>query len=95
MLTYADGACSYARPSLRQAGRAGPVLNLIALLVKKEKSSDAEGAARILPKLKAAGHRVLIYSQMVQLLEILAEYIEGEGYIYRQLIGSTASEVRL
>jgi SNF2 family DNA or RNA helicase len=48
-----------------------------------------------LPKLKAAGHRVLIYSQMVKLLEILAEYIEGEGYIFRQLIGSTASEVRL
>ena len=62
---------------------------------KSKKNSDAEGAARILPKLKAAGHRVLIYSQMVQLLEILAEYIEGEGYIYRQLIGSTASEVTI
>jgi SNF2 family DNA or RNA helicase len=32
---------------------------------------------------------------MVQLLEILSEYIEDEGYIFRKLIGSTASEVRL
>jgi hypothetical protein len=61
MLTDADGASRYARPSLRQAGRAGPVLNLLALLVKKKHTrSDAEGAARILPKLQAAGHRVLI-----------------------------------
>ena len=49
---------------------------------------------RILPKLKAAGHRVLIYSQMVQLLQILAEYIEDQDYVYRQLIGSTSPDVR-
>lgn len=46
---------------------------------------------RILPKLKAAGHRVLIYSQMVTLLEILAEYIEEQGYKYNKLIGATSS----
>jgi len=50
---------------------------------------------RILPKLKAAGHRVLIYSQMVKLLEILAEYIEDEGYKYHKLIGATSSGMRL
>ena len=49
---------------------------------------------RILPKLKEAGHRVLIYSQMVQLLEILAEYIEEQGYKYHKLIGATASDLR-
>lgn len=49
---------------------------------------------RILPKLKMAGHRVLIYSQMVQLLEILAEYIEEQGYKYNKLVGATSSEVR-
>ena len=49
---------------------------------------------RILPKLKEAGHRVLIYSQMVQLLEILAEYIEEQGYKYHKLIGATASDQR-
>ncbi len=35
---------------------------------------------RVLPKLKACGHRVLIYSQMVKLLEILEEYVAKEGY---------------
>jgi SNF2 family DNA or RNA helicase len=49
---------------------------------------------RILPKLKMAGHRVLIYSQMVQLLEILAEYIEEQGYKYNKLVGATSSDVR-
>ena len=49
---------------------------------------------RILPKLKAAGHRVLIYSQMVTLLEILAEYIEERGFNYFKLIGATSHEIR-
>ena len=49
---------------------------------------------RILPKLKMAGHRVLIYSQMVQLLEILAEYIDEQGYKYFKLVGATSSDVR-
>lgn len=49
---------------------------------------------RILPKLKACGHRVLIYSQMVKLLEILEEYVLQQGYVYRKLIGATASDER-
>lgn len=49
---------------------------------------------RILPKLKAAGHRVLVYSQMVKLLEILQQYVEEKGYRYSKLIGATSSDER-
>ncbi|EKX55328.1 hypothetical protein GUITHDRAFT_62679 [Guillardia theta CCMP2712] len=49
---------------------------------------------RILPKLKAAGHRVLIYSQMVRLLEILETYVKEKDYVYNKLIGATASDDR-
>ena len=33
----------------------------------------------ILPKLKAAGHRVLLFSQMVQLLNIVEVFLEAEA----------------
>eukprot|EP00960_Hanusia_phi_P039164 753784-Hanusia_phi.AAC.7 len=49
---------------------------------------------RILPKLKAAGHRVLIYSQMVRLLEILETYVKEKDYVYNKLVGATASDER-
>lgn len=49
---------------------------------------------RILPKLKEAGHRVLVYSQMVKLLDILQIYVEEKGYRYSKLIGATSSDER-
>ena len=33
----------------------------------------------MLPALKAAGHKVLIFSQMTRLLDLLEEYLELEG----------------
>lgn len=42
----------------------------------------------------ASVRRVLIYSQMVQLLDILEEYVMAKGFIYRKLVGSTSSEER-
>lgn len=39
---------------------------------------------RILPKLKATGHRVLIFSQMTQLLNIMEDYFNYKG-IYLEI----------
>jgi SNF2 family DNA or RNA helicase len=49
---------------------------------------------RMLPKLKAAGHRVLIFSQMTQLLTILEDYMTFRGYKYLRLDGTTKADDR-
>ncbi|EKX46028.1 hypothetical protein GUITHDRAFT_48360, partial [Guillardia theta CCMP2712] len=50
---------------------------------------------RILPKLQAADHRVLIYSQMVKLLHILQGYCEMKRYKHLVLSGESSSEDRI
>ncbi len=49
---------------------------------------------RILPKLKHAGHRVLIFSQMTQLMDILEDYFELRKFKYLRLDGSTTVDDR-
>lgn len=44
---------------------------------------------RMLPLLKQNGHKVLIFSQMTELLNILEDYINVKGYQYCRLDGST------
>jgi len=49
---------------------------------------------RILPKLHAAGHRLLIFNQMTQCMSIMEDYFQLHGYDYLRLDGSTKSEDR-
>jgi ATP-dependent helicase STH1/SNF2 len=49
---------------------------------------------RILPKLKKAGHRVLIFSQMTQLMDILEDYFDLREFKYLRLDGSTSVDDR-
>eukprot|EP01096_Ripella_sp_DP13-Kostka_P016088 TRINITY_DN771_c0_g3_i2.p1 TRINITY_DN771_c0_g3~~TRINITY_DN771_c0_g3_i2.p1 ORF type:complete len:1469 (-),score=859.98 TRINITY_DN771_c0_g3_i2:128-4390(-) len=49
---------------------------------------------RMLLKLKASGHRVLIFSQMTQLLDVMGFYMEHRGFKYLRLDGSTKTEER-
>lgn len=49
---------------------------------------------RMLPKLKAAGHRILIFSQMTQVMTILEKFFEYRKFSYLRLDGGTASEDR-
>ncbi|KAJ2796759.1 ATP-dependent DNA helicase Hrp3, partial [Coemansia helicoidea] len=49
---------------------------------------------KLLAKLKSGGHRVLIFSQMVRMLDILADYMSLRGYSFQRLDGSVPSEVR-
>jgi SNF2 family DNA or RNA helicase len=49
---------------------------------------------RMLPKLKAAGHRVLIFSQMTQLMTVLEKFFELRKFAYLRLDGSTISDER-
>lgn len=49
---------------------------------------------RMLPKLKAGGHRVLMFSQMTQAMTILERYFEYRGFLSVRLDGSTSSDER-
>ncbi|CAD5212428.1 unnamed protein product [Bursaphelenchus okinawaensis] len=49
---------------------------------------------RILPKLKATGHRVLIFSQMTSLIDIMEDYFLWKEYKYMRLDGSTKHDER-
>lgn len=49
---------------------------------------------RILIKLQRAGHRVLLFSTMTKLLDILEEYLQWRGLVYRRIDGTTSLEDR-
>ncbi|KIW01314.1 uncharacterized protein PV09_07350 [Verruconis gallopava] len=49
---------------------------------------------KLLERLKREGHRVLIFSQMVMVLNILAEYLRLRGHKFQQLDGTTAASAR-
>lgn len=42
---------------------------------------------KLLNKLKTDGHRVLIFSQMVRLLDIISDYMLARGYVFQRLDG--------
>lgn len=49
---------------------------------------------KLLARLKADGHRVLIFSQMVRMLNILSDYMALRGYIFQRLDGNVSSDMR-
>ncbi|XP_016434842.2 putative ATP-dependent DNA helicase CHR12 [Nicotiana tabacum] len=49
---------------------------------------------RLLPKLRRAGHRVLLFSQMTRLMDILEVYLQLHDFKYLRLDGSTKTEER-
>ncbi|XP_076289719.1 ATP-dependent helicase brm isoform X3 [Lasioglossum baleicum] len=49
---------------------------------------------RILPKLKATNHRVLLFCQMTQLMTIMEDYLNWRGFMYLRLDGTTKAEDR-
>ncbi|PTB46818.1 uncharacterized protein TrAFT101_003740 [Trichoderma asperellum] len=49
---------------------------------------------QLLSKLKKDGHRVLIFSQMVKMLDILGDYLSLRGYKFQRLDGTIAAGPR-
>ncbi|RDX64597.1 putative ATP-dependent DNA helicase CHR12, partial [Mucuna pruriens] len=49
---------------------------------------------RLLPKLRRAGHRVLLFSQMTRLMDILEIYLRLHDFKFLRLDGSTKTEER-
>ncbi|XP_071474616.1 chromodomain-helicase-DNA-binding protein 1-like isoform X3 [Marmota flaviventris] len=59
---------------------------------------EASGKLHLLDKLLAflhsRGHRVLLFSQMTQMLDILQDYMDYKGYSYERVDGSVRGEER-
>ncbi|KAK8899684.1 choline dehydrogenase 6 [Tritrichomonas musculus] len=49
---------------------------------------------KLLPKLKAENHKVLIFSQMVKILDLLENYLNYKGYKYERLDGGVQENER-
>ena len=49
---------------------------------------------KLLLRLRESGHRVLIFSQMVRMLDILAEYLQLRRFPFQRLDGSIRGELR-
>ncbi|KAI0029970.1 SNF2 family N-terminal domain-containing protein [Vararia minispora EC-137] len=49
---------------------------------------------KLLARLKQDNHRVLIFSQMVRMLDILSDYLSLRGYLHQRLDGMVSSDVR-
>lgn len=42
----------------------------------------------LLPKLKARGHRVLLFSQFVLALDVIEDFLRGEGFKFLRLVST-------
>jgi Helicase conserved C-terminal domain len=49
---------------------------------------------KLLRRLKTAGHRVLLFSQMVHMLDIISDYMRMRGWQHQRLDGSTPPQQR-
>ena len=49
---------------------------------------------KLLPKLQAGGHKVLVFSQMVRCLDILEDYLKHKRYLYERLDGNVRGNDR-
>ncbi len=49
---------------------------------------------KLLAKMKERGHRVLVFTQMTRMLDILEDYVISQGYQYCRIDGNTTYEVR-
>ena len=57
-------------------------------------SGKLELLDRMLPKLKAAGHRILMFTQMTKMMPILEDYFAYRGFSSLRLDGSTSADDR-
>eukprot|EP00884_Botryococcus_braunii_P017901 jgi/Botrbrau1/4795/Bobra.0325s0017.1 len=57
-------------------------------------SGKIELLDRILPKLKATGHRVLLFSQMTRALDVIQDFLAFRNFSFLRLDGTTKTEDR-
>ena len=50
--------------------------------------------SKMMRKLKNTGHRVLIFSQMTKMLDLMEDFLDGEGYKYERIDGGVTGTLR-
>ncbi|KAK6105983.1 SNF2 N-terminal domain family protein [Brugia pahangi] len=50
--------------------------------------------AKLLPKLRTDGHKVLIFSQMVRVLDIIEEFLVAQNYTFERIDGNVRGDLR-
>ncbi|MFH4974373.1 hypothetical protein AB6A40_001082 [Gnathostoma spinigerum] len=50
--------------------------------------------SKLLPKLRSDGHKVLIFSQMVRVLDIIEEYLVAQSYPFERIDGNVRGDLR-
>lgn len=59
-----------------------------------ENSGKMQVLDALLTKFKAEGHKVLIYTQMLRTMQILAQYCKAKQYKFQSLLGTNSVEAR-
>lgn len=49
---------------------------------------------KLLPKLKSGGHKVLIFSQMIRVLNLIEDYLISKQYLYERIDGGVQGNMR-
>lgn len=49
---------------------------------------------KMMRNLKEGGHRVLVFSQMTKMLDLLEDFLENEGYKYERIDGGVTGNMR-
>ncbi len=77
-------------------GSEAPVVRYRRILAKQLVQSSGKMVLlmKLLPKLQSGGHKILIFSQMVRVLDLLEELLKLNKYSYERLDGSTRSSTR-
>lgn len=60
-----------------------------------ERSGKLVVLAQVLDSWKTQGHRVLLFSQTQQMLDIIEHYVSSKGFVYRRMDGSTPVKQRM
>ncbi|KAJ8683101.1 hypothetical protein QAD02_018893 [Eretmocerus hayati] len=83
----------YLFPAASQEAPTGPNGNYeLSALIKA--AGKLSLLSKMLKKLRDDGHRVLIFSQMTKMLDLLEDYLEGEGYKYERIDGNITGTQR-
>ena len=71
-----------------------PKRELLSLQAMVQASGKLVLVDKLLPKLKAGGHKVLIFSQMIRVLDIIEDYLIQKRFTYERLDGRIRGEMR-
>lgn len=83
----------YLLPAAAEEGPIGPN-GLFEIKAMTQSCGKLVVMSKMMRKLKEQGHRVLIFSQMTKMLDLLEDFLDGEGYKYERIDGSITGTLR-